>query len=79
MTINVDYYLSLNSPWTFIGSAPLAEIAARNNVAVNVKPARFGPIFKCLPPSHFSKLIPKSFINEMEPEISYYGRSSIRV
>ena len=46
MTINVDYYLSLNSPWTFIGSAPFAEIAARNSVAVNVKPAKFGPIFE---------------------------------
>jgi 2-hydroxychromene-2-carboxylate isomerase len=46
MTINVDYYMTLNSPWTFIGSAPFAEIAARNNVAVNVKPAKFGPIFE---------------------------------
>jgi 2-hydroxychromene-2-carboxylate isomerase len=46
MTINVDYYMTLNSPWTFIGSAPFAEIAARNNVTVNVKPAKFGPIFE---------------------------------
>ena len=46
MTINVDYYLSLNSPWTFMGSAPFAEIAKRNNVTVNAKPARFGPIFE---------------------------------
>jgi 2-hydroxychromene-2-carboxylate isomerase len=46
MTINVDYYLSLNSPWTFIASAPFAEIAARNNVTVNVKPAKFGTIFE---------------------------------
>jgi 2-hydroxychromene-2-carboxylate isomerase len=46
MTINVDYYMTLNSPWTFIGNAPFAEIAARNNVAVNVKPAKFGPIFE---------------------------------
>jgi 2-hydroxychromene-2-carboxylate isomerase len=46
MTINVDYYMTLNSPWTFIGSALFAEIAARNNVTVNVKPAKFGPIFE---------------------------------
>ena len=42
----VDYYLSLNSPWTFLGSALSAEIARRNHVTVNVKPAKFGPIFE---------------------------------
>jgi 2-hydroxychromene-2-carboxylate isomerase len=42
----VDYYLSLNSPWTFLGSALFAEVARRNRVTVNVKPAKFGPIFE---------------------------------
>ena len=46
MPVTVDYYLSLNSPWTYLGSALFAEIARRNNVTVNVKPARFGPIFE---------------------------------
>jgi 2-hydroxychromene-2-carboxylate isomerase len=46
MAITVDYYLTLNSPWTYIGSAPLAEIASRNRVTVNVKPCKFGPIFE---------------------------------
>jgi 2-hydroxychromene-2-carboxylate isomerase len=46
MTITVDYYMTLTSPWTYLGSAPFAEIARRNNVAVNIKPCKFGPIFE---------------------------------
>jgi 2-hydroxychromene-2-carboxylate isomerase len=45
MTVTVDYYMTLTSPWTYLGSAPFAEIATRNNVTVNVKPCKFGPIF----------------------------------
>ena len=46
MSVTIDYYLSLNSPWTFMGSALFAEIARRNGVAVNIKPCKFGPIFE---------------------------------
>ena len=46
MSVTIDYYLSLNSPWTYMGSALFAEIARRNGATVNVKPAKFGPIFE---------------------------------
>jgi 2-hydroxychromene-2-carboxylate isomerase len=46
MAITIAYYLSLNSPWTYIGSAPFAEIARRYGAKVDVKPAKFGPIFE---------------------------------
>ena len=46
MSVTIDYYLSLNSPWTYMGSALFADIAKRNGATVNVKPARFGPIFE---------------------------------
>src|SRR6267154_1132251 len=46
MTTTVDYYMTLNSPWTYLGSALFADIAKRNGVTVNVKPAKFGPIFE---------------------------------
>ena len=46
MTVTIDYYVSLNSPWTYLGSAPFAEIAKRHGATVNVKPAKFGPIFE---------------------------------
>jgi 2-hydroxychromene-2-carboxylate isomerase len=46
MPVTIDYYLSLNSPWTYMGSALFADIAKRNGATVNVKPAKFGPIFE---------------------------------
>lgn len=46
MPITIDYYVSLNSPWTYLGSAPFAEIARRHGATVNVKPSKFGPIFE---------------------------------
>ncbi|MEN3346884.1 MAG: hypothetical protein V7632_519 [Bradyrhizobium sp.] len=46
MFATIDYYLSLNSPWTYMGSAPFAEIARRHDATVNVKPCKFGPIFE---------------------------------
>lgn len=44
--ITVDYYITLNSPFTYLGCALLAEIAQRNNATVNIKPGKFGPIFE---------------------------------
>lgn len=41
----IDYYFTLNSPWTYLGSARFAEIAKRHGATVNVKPAKFGVIF----------------------------------
>jgi hypothetical protein len=32
MAVPVDYYMTLNSPWTYLGSALFAEIATRNGV-----------------------------------------------
>jgi 2-hydroxychromene-2-carboxylate isomerase len=44
MTI-VDYYISLNSPWTYLGSARFAALAKRHRATVRVKPAKFGEVF----------------------------------
>jgi 2-hydroxychromene-2-carboxylate isomerase len=46
MAVTVDYYMTLNSPWTYLGSALLADIARRNDVSVNIKPCKFAPIFE---------------------------------
>src|SRR5690349_10462832 len=46
MPITVDYYMTLNSPFTYLGCALLAEITSRNNATINIKPCKFGPIFE---------------------------------
>ena len=41
----IDYYISLNSPWTYLGSARFAAIAKKHDCTVNVKPAKFAEVF----------------------------------
>jgi 2-hydroxychromene-2-carboxylate isomerase len=41
----IDYYLTLISPWAYLGSQRFAEIAARHGAEVRVKPVNFGEIF----------------------------------
>ncbi len=45
MPITVDYFISMNSPWTYLGSGRFREIAKRHKLAVNVKPARYAEVF----------------------------------
>ncbi len=45
MSRTIDYYLALNSPWTYLGSRGLEEIAARHGAEIRVKPVDFGVIF----------------------------------
>jgi 2-hydroxychromene-2-carboxylate isomerase len=41
----IAYYMTLNSPWTYLGSARFAEIAKRRGCMVDIKPSKFGEIF----------------------------------
>ncbi|WP_422365912.1 2-hydroxychromene-2-carboxylate isomerase [Pelagibius sp.] len=41
----IDYYLTLISPWAYLGSARLAEIAGRHGAEVRVLPVNYGEIF----------------------------------
>lgn len=45
MTKTIDYYFSLNSPWAYLGSRLLEEIAARHGAEVRVKPVNLGEVF----------------------------------
>jgi 2-hydroxychromene-2-carboxylate isomerase len=41
----IDYYMTLNSPWTYLGSALFAEIAARHGATVRIKPTKYSEVF----------------------------------
>jgi len=45
MSKSIDYYLSLISPYAYLGSARLEEIARQHRADVRVKPVNLGGIF----------------------------------
>jgi 2-hydroxychromene-2-carboxylate isomerase len=45
MVLHVDYYVSLNSPWTHLGAARFEAMVARHGATARVYPVDFGTIF----------------------------------
>lgn len=45
MSLHVDYFASLNSPWTHLGAARLEAIVARHGASSRIFPVDFGTIF----------------------------------
>jgi 2-hydroxychromene-2-carboxylate isomerase len=45
MAKHVDYYVSLNSPWTYLGSRRFEAMAAKYNADVTIWPVDFGSVF----------------------------------
>jgi len=45
MTKTVDYYLTLISPYAYLGGRRFAEIVARHDAKVNVYPVNYGKVF----------------------------------
>lgn len=45
MAKHVDYYVSLNSPWTYLGSKRFEAIARKHNADVTIWPVDFGSVF----------------------------------
>jgi len=45
MALHVDYYASLNSPWTHLGAARLEAMCARHGASLRIFPVDFGAIF----------------------------------
>ena len=45
MAMHVDYYVSLNSPWTHLGAARLERMVAAHGATLRIYPVDFGAIF----------------------------------
>ena len=45
MAAHIDYYFSLNSPWTYLGSARFTEMVRLHGATVAVLPVDFGQVF----------------------------------
>ncbi len=45
MPLRVDYYASLNSPWTHLGAARIEAMTAKHGASLRVWPVDFGTVF----------------------------------
>jgi carboxymethylenebutenolidase len=45
MGLHIDYYASLNSPWTHLGADRIAALAATHGASMRIYPVDFGTIF----------------------------------
>ena len=45
MPKQIDYYMSLISPWTYLGDDRLTKLAGEKNAVINIKPINLGLIF----------------------------------
>ena len=45
MPLHIDYYVSLNSPWTHLGAARIEAMAMASNATIRIFPVDFGAIF----------------------------------
>jgi len=45
LTVAIDYYFAPQSPWTYLGHARFADIAARHGAQVRIRPVDLGQVF----------------------------------
>ncbi len=45
MAMHIDYYASLNSPWTHLGAARIEALAAKYGATLRIYPVDFGTVF----------------------------------
>jgi 2-hydroxychromene-2-carboxylate isomerase len=45
VAMHIDYYASLNSPWTHLGAARIEALAAKHGASLRIYPVDFGTVF----------------------------------
>ena len=45
MATHIDYYVSLNSPWTHLGAARIEALASKHDATMRIHPVDFGTVF----------------------------------
>jgi carboxymethylenebutenolidase len=45
VALNIDYYVSLNSPWTYLGASRIEALAAQHRTPLRIYPVDFAAIF----------------------------------
>ncbi|HET6234934.1 MAG TPA: 2-hydroxychromene-2-carboxylate isomerase [Acetobacteraceae bacterium] len=45
MALHIDYYASLNSPWTHLGAGRIEALAAKYGASLRIYPVDFGTVF----------------------------------
>ncbi|MFP6743361.1 MAG: 2-hydroxychromene-2-carboxylate isomerase [Alphaproteobacteria bacterium] len=65
MTKTIDYYYSLLSPWTYLGSPRLDAIAKAAGATINYRPVDLGKIFPVSGGLHLGARAPQRRINRM--------------
>ena len=45
MSLHIDYYASLNSPWTHLGAARIEALAKQHGASLRIWPVDFGTVF----------------------------------
>jgi 2-hydroxychromene-2-carboxylate isomerase len=45
VAMHIDYYASLNSPWTHLGAARIEALAAKHGATMRIYPVDFGTVF----------------------------------
>lgn len=46
MSVTVDYYFILNSPWSYMANVQLPDLLHRHDVDLNLKPVRMAPMLE---------------------------------
>lgn len=79
MALHIDYYVSLNSPWTHLGATRIEAMAAAHGATMRVYPVDFGAIFAASGGLPLPKRSPQRQAYRMQELARWRGHLSIPI